>query len=951
MKNFILLLISFFYFGNQSFAQTGKITGKVMSSKTGEMLIGATVSVDGTKKFVQSDQNGFFSISGLQPGAYKITCSYVSYTTKTTSPIKVVAGDVVNQDIIMDKKGDMSAVVIKGSGGLSRPKESVNSLLIAQKNSASVSDGISAEAIKRTPDKNTSDILKRVSGASIQDDKFVIVRGLNDRYNAAFLNGAPLPSTEADRKAFSFDIFPANMLDNLIINKTATPDMPAEFAGGSIFINTKDIVAKDFQSYTIGAGWNSITTFRDHRTYFGGRTDFLGYDDGTRALPKNIPSSFDFPKPAFQQPDLARNWRNEWGTHMNQAFLNLNMQYVNGRNFQRKEKDFFGSLIALTYSRNYNTTDGVNKKHVAHVDLSDTSGLESNLTQSIYNINVLLGGLANFSLKLNNNNSFSFKNILSINSEDKVIRTEGFNNLQEGNDAFYRKATTMWYTSSKMLSSQLLGDHYLPQSKIKINWLAGYSQIKRDVPDMRNMIYLSVPKSEDSLPRVPYAAIARGTTQVDNGGFIYYSTVKENATIFKIDAQRNFNLTKDITTNIKIGAYIQQRDRDYKQRYLGMVQESNLAVFNRNLLYLPEEKIFDKHNIGAGKFILNEDVSYFNNYTAKTKLNAAYLMLDQRFWGLVRLIYGYRIEQFNMTLNLPNGPGTEFVVDRKVTDLLPSANVVYSIDKKQNLRLCFSKTVNRPEFRELAFAKFYNFATRYNFSGDTALKRALIDNYDVRYEIYPGKGQMLTLSAFYKKFTDPIEQGTSAQSQGEAVTYNAISAENKGLEIEFRTLIGSYFKSSDKSILQNLTLFANASFIKSVVDARSAGVDNTQKRDRPLQGQSPYCFNAGLTYQNNDNGWSSTLSSNRVGQRILLVGNENEANVWENGKTMIDFQVAKTIEKKNLELKFTIKDLLAQKINFFEDTNQNNKYDKGVDFIRWNRSFGQSVAFNLTYKF
>lgn len=925
-------------------AQNAKITGKVISSKTGEVLIGATISIGGDIKPRQSDQNGHFSFSGLKKGKYSIVCSYVSYSTKTISNVVLKEDEILEQDIIMEKAADMSSVVVKSTSSLTKPRETMSSLLIAQKNSASVSDGISAEAIKRTPDRNTSDILKRVSGASIQDDKFVIVRGLNDRYNAAFLNGAPLPSTEGDRKAFSFDIFPANMLDNLVIVKTATPDMPAEFAGGTIQINSKDIVAKNFQSVTFGAGFNTITTFKSFTTYFGSNTDFLGIDNKTRALPSYIPSTENFPQPASNQPLLARRWRNEWGTHNLQAFTNLNFQYVNGKNLQRHGKDFIGSLFSVTYNRTYNTSTGVNREH-QEAQLNDTSGIKTEFQQGNNSINVLVGVLANFSMKINNRNSISLKNIYSINSEDKVITRSGYGDLSES-DPLYSIGKTLWFTSNRILSSQLIGDHYLPSSKIKINWLAAYSGVVREVPDLRTTIYAKL-QSETDLR----AAVSDNATTNGNGGGIYYGNLKEDSKNFKIDFQRSFNFGKKITSNFKVGAYLQDRTRNYKQRNLGMVKANvGSTFFDYTLLYLPEDKIFT--HIGPGAFMLAEDKNPNNNYTAKTNLSAAYAMTDQRFGNFLRLIYGARVEKFNLKLFLPIGQGFMDSVNRIVTDVLPSGTAIFSINKKQNIRLAYYKTLNRPEFRELAPAKFFDFATRYVTNGDTSIKRAVINNFDVRYEIYPGRGQVFTLSAFYKKFTDPIEQATAPDKDHEAAYFNVLGAENKGLELDGRILIGDVINSKSlNGILKHLTLFSNFSFIKSTVTAKKAGDTSKIILDRPLQGQSPYCFNTGLTYQNDENGFSATIAANRVGQRIYLVGNVKESDIWENGRTVIDFQLAKTFEAKNIELKFNIKDLLAQKAVFFEDTNGDKKYKKGEDYVRWNRTFGRIISLNLTYKF
>ena len=284
MKLFYTL--SLFVFSHLIFAQTSILKGTIIDDATGKTMPGVDVNVSNTKFYASSDFDGNFIIRDLPVGTYEVQFSTSSYRTKIISEVVVKANDATNLTVsLVESKNELKEVVITKTKA---KVESIKSLLIQQKNSASVSDGISAESIKRTPDKNTSDVLKRISGASIQDNKFVIIRGLNDRYNTAILNGAPLPSSEPDRKAFSFDIFPSNMLDNLVITKTATPDLPGDFAGGVIQINTKSVPDKNFQSISIGSGYNTITTFKNQRTYKGSSTDWLGFDNGVRDLPSSI---------------------------------------------------------------------------------------------------------------------------------------------------------------------------------------------------------------------------------------------------------------------------------------------------------------------------------------------------------------------------------------------------------------------------------------------------------------------------------------------------------------------------------------------------------------------------------------------------------------------------------------------------------------------------------------
>ena len=279
---FLFLIGCFTLFGQSS------IRGVVTDQATGETMPGVKIALDGTQKMALTDFDGKFSLNNIPEGKYSITAKYATYNTKTITDVVVKTGEPTIVNIAMGSAvSEQQEVVVTAT----MKKESNSALLLAQKNATTVSDGISAESIKRTPDRSTSDVLKRISGASIQDNKFAVIRGLNDRYNAAYINGAPLPSSESDRKAFSFDIFPANMLDNLVIIKTATPELPGEFAGGIIQVNTKSIPEDNFQSISIGGGYNTITTGKEKMTYKGGKLDWLGIDDGTRAMPKGIPAT------------------------------------------------------------------------------------------------------------------------------------------------------------------------------------------------------------------------------------------------------------------------------------------------------------------------------------------------------------------------------------------------------------------------------------------------------------------------------------------------------------------------------------------------------------------------------------------------------------------------------------------------------------------------------------
>lgn len=937
---------------------TGKITGKIINSKTGEPVYDATITIKNGNitRVTKSDYNGVYAVNELPEGTYTINVSHITYGNKKLEDVKIVSKDVTTQDIVLqESKGKNLEEVVVTTKGAGRIRESVASLLIQQKNAASVSDGISAEAIKRTPDRNTSDIMKRVSGASVQDDRFVVIRGLSDRYNAAFINGAPLPSSESDRKAFSFDIFPANMLDNLTISKTATPDMPADFAGGIINIVTKEIPTKDFQSVSFGLGYNTRATFKSRQYDKAGKLDFIGIDDGTRKLPSSLPSNSLRNFSSSEKAEFGKTLTNNWKVYDGGTSPNISFQYVKGKNFQKNGKDFFGMLLALTYNRNYNYTDGERLKiDYNRINSGQPPIIGSSSEIKEYTKQTLAGSIANFSIKLNSNNKVSFKNILSINSDDRIIDRTGFSDYADQSIKGFNKAR--WFSSNLIYSGQLIGEHFISIPKIKINWVGSYSSVSRQIPNVR---YTGASINYNFSPPIFNNDVSTSTPSNSNAGTIFKSSTKENIKNFRIDIQRDFKFNNYNSIQVKTGIYLTKRDREFKARYLGMqFFDSSAVSYDRKLLQLSDEELFTANNFGRlknGKYglMLTEDYRDDNEYEASSNLFAYYLMLDARFLKFFRINGGLRSERFNQQLLSRNAKSK---IDSTITDVLPSANLIISLNSKQNIRLSYSKTLNRPEYRELAPFLFYDYVTRLSISGSPQIQRATIDNYDVRYEIYPTGGQVFSISGFYKKIINPIELNIVPNLNEQAEYRNSIDAYIKGVEMEARVNLNTLFTKSSSLLLKQLTVFGNLAFM----DSKVSNDTLLYGPDRPLQGQSPYLYNAGILFQN-DKGFSSTLQINKAGQRIFISGTASDNNIWENGRAVLDFQIAKNFINKNIEVKFNIKDILAQRQIIFYDINNNNKYDKDnnldynnlkadSDKIFQSRRIGTVFSASITYK-
>ena len=963
---------------NNSKSELSIIKGTIIEEASGKPIPGIAVKIIGTKLNTSTDVDGNFIIRNVIVGKYEIEFSSFTYETKIISEVETIKGETTNLTVSMsDKNNKLNEVVVKKT---KMKAESLVSLLSVQKNSARVQDGISAESIKRTPDKTTSDVLKRISGASIQDNKFVIIRGLNDRYNTSFLNGAPLPSSEPDRKAFSFDIFPANMIDNLVIYKTASPDLSGEFAGGVIEINTKATPDKNFQSLTIGSGYNEITTGKQQIYANGGKKDWIGVDDGTRGLPSYFPDVKTFKQLQIQNQvsqiaDLAKKYQTDWKLNEKPFSPNTNFQYTLGRFVKGKNESNFGILFSVSHSKTNNFNENIRKNY------ETPQNADKDFLEKRYSEQILFGGILNISFKLNANNSFSFKNLYSINSDNKIIDRTGLINI---NDNARIQSTNRLFTSNSIYSGQFTGEHFLSVSRIKINWVGSLSLVERITPNDRSNTYTITPDGNGDLLS-PSANFSINSIGFESPGFLFSSKNFESIHNGKLDISKKIKISEDFNSEVKVGYYNQSRNRTFAARQLGYIPFNgtvngvnyNANTFDGAIGLLSNETIFNSSNMGILGFrrsglTLFDGTANNDSYTASSELNAGYAMFDSSYKKF-RVVFGARLESYSQKLNAKTDAGSLVVVDDSRNDILPSVNLIYGVNKKQNIRLSFSKTLNRPEFRELAPFLFFDISTRFNTQGTSDLKICNITNFDFRYEIFPGKGQLFSFSAFYKKFEYPIElQGLSNNSNKYS---NALAATNRGIELEYRTLLGSIVGSESK-LLNDLTFFSNLAIIRSKVDITNL-VTSNDLVDVPLQGQSPYVFNAGLQYINKDLGWSVSTNINRVGNRIAIQGNQTPGATtpafWEKSRTFLDGQITKSFMKNTLELKFNIQNILKQdqifyqnndldktevtgldaKINelFTGDSQNKNGYNEKEDDLISLTKFGRTFSFSMTYNF
>jgi len=909
------------------FAQsTGKISGTVTDKKTGETLIGVTVKIKNTTKGLSTNVEGRYIIDGLAPGKYTIQASYVGYITKEITEIAVKANAATSINIVMEESNsqNLNEVVITSKAR----QESVSTLYANQKSNLSISSGISAELIRKSPDRNTSDVLKRVSGASIQDNKFIIVRGLSDRYNSAMLNNAVLPNTEVDKKAFSFDILPANLIDAIVINKTASADIPGDFSGGVVQITTKDFPDNKFLNLSLGTSFNTQSTFKDFLRTTNGGNGVFGTFSKDRNIPASFPSRGDYLSlPVAGRVSLSKQFANNWGYSGVKSILGPIFQANYGATKRFKDDSQFGTVLSLSYRYDERLKESEQRAYAG-------DALGDQFNDKVYSYNTNIGGLANFAYSWGNN-KIALKNIYNRVLENQFTSREGFDDSQT---KFLRTADYLLQRS--LISNQLTGNHLLSADrKIKLDWNLNFANTDRKEPGFKRMEY----QEENGKPGYTRASIPSSGQADTRFGGNFSSKLNENLYGGSFDITIPVKWFQD-NNKIKFGYFGQYRKRDFAARVIGFTRN---GTFDTSLLNLPQDQIFAPENIRENGFVLNEITNGADQYNANSFLNAGYVMFDGYLTEKLRLGIGARLESYHQKLTSADNTFTPLVVDTTYTNLLPSVNLIYNLTEKASIRLSGSQTVGRPEFREIAPFSFYDFNKNVSVVGNPNLKQSKTTNVDLGYAVYPSSGQVFSVSAFYKHFNLPIEQSLQLGTSGRTFGYtNSESATLYGIEMEFRRSLD--FISEQ---FNDFTFSTNASYMKSKVKV-SETVNKTG--ERPLQGQSPYLINAGLQYNSKaENSMGVSLLYNRIGKRIWAVGNVQDPDIYEKSRNVLDLQISKKFARSRAEVKLNYSDILNNKAIFYQKprgTDPNAGFDEKTDHINISDRFGSTITLGFSYR-
>ena len=922
-----------------SFSQ-GKVAGTVIDGDFNEPLPFANILVKGTTKGTTSDFDGKYELE-LEEGTYTLVFSFVGYETKEVTDISIKNGVVTTLDIVM-VTNSLETVVITTSTG----RDTENAVLNIQKKSVVVLDGLSSQAIQSTGASNVASAVKSVPGVSIQGGKYVFVRGLGDRYTKSILNGVDIPGLDPDRNTIQMNLFPTNIVDNVIVVKSGSAEQPADFTGGIVDIATKDFPTQAEYSISLGSGYNPDMHFNDqYLTSEGSDTDFFGYDDGTRNLPINryqpIPGTFENKQ---LLTSLTNRFLKELRAQQQTSGMNFNLGFTLGNQYDIGN-DKIGYQASFSYKNETtfyeNRQDGAylkNNNDPSDNDLNFT--LDSNGSEGINN--VILNGMLGLTYKTEKSKIKA--NLLHIQNGESAAgffnQTISQDGIGGGLEPLTKNSIT--YTERSITNLLLTGKHRL-------------SSINEENPlNLEWKLSPTFSKVMDKAHRITPLQIA------DNGEFF----VSPSASTFPIQLWRNLleenwagkvDLDKTIElfgrpAKLKFGGAFTYKFRDFStDDYTFNIQGQDSFIAGGDVnqllasdnLWTPED---GTPGSGNGTYLISIDTFNPNDaYEGEQQVGATYFSAEFNITENLKSVLGLRMEAFNSFYTGQDNTRTyerENILDE--LDLFPSANFIYALNDKSNLRVSYFRSTARPSFKEASVAQIFDPITSRLFIGNLDLVPTYVNNFDLRYEFFGGNGQTFAISGFYKDFTDTIEQAFFQQAPTQITVGNLGNATVFGAEIEARQRLGFITEGLD-----DLRVIVNASFMESRLtmsedefnSRRLAARDGeTIERERDMQGQAPFLINFGLDYNNSEIGLQTALFYNVQGPTLEVVGIGLVPDVYTQPFNSLNFTLSKSfgeLKKSSIDIKVT--NLLGdERLSEYESFRTSNEIfslrDPGTEF-------------------
>ncbi len=935
-----ILLISHIAFG-----QGGIIEGIVKDKRTKETLVGAQILVVGTITGTTTNLNGEFRLTNLQQEKVNLQISYISY-----QPV-IIEGIVLDRSKVISLTIEMEDLVqqLEGVTVTARRSNYTDVSLIASiRNSQVVTSGISAQQISRSQDSDAAQVVRRIPGITVIDDRFIVVRGLSERYNSTFLHNTIAPSMEADVRSFSFDMIPSSQIEQLLVFKSPSPDLPADFAGGAIKVFTKSIPDKSGFEISYSSQYNDGTSFKPFYITERPTNSWLGLGSDYFSLPDDFPNDL---RVITNNPErlqqVGRSLKNNWVAQENTASLNHSGSLTGALRLSLRNIQI-GNITTLSYSNSNSTNTTLRADYNAFNRQQNVSLPIYLFEDSKYSNSIKIGIIHNWGIIFNEKHSIDFINLFNnIGNYSYTNRLGdhidfGFN---MNNHAFQQVFRGLY-------SGQLTGKHEIFPGT-KVDWTYGQTYSFRDMPDYKQ--YRSEKPINDKDGDIYYIYVPIGGAQPYFMGRFYSNMTEDGNTLaFNISQKITINKTWENNPEIKAGIFSNYLQRDFRARNIGYTQS---VGFDQGLRMVTIDSLFNPVHINNyGGFKIDEQSNPNDSYDVNNRLFAWYVMVNIPLSKKFNISGGVRIEDNLRKLNSATtaGPINPIYDDYNV---LPSVNATYNFTEKFLVRAGFGKTLNRPEFREQAPFGFFDFDNNWVITGNRFLRSAEIDNYDLRLEYYPSISEVISLAGFYKSFTNAIERsmlpGAGSGGSKNFSFSNADKAIVYGSELEIRK---SFLGLSGVKFIDDLSIYLNAALIYTEVEIGSGTLSGGRDTDpRQLQGQSPYMLNIGLYYNNIKSNLEVNLLYNIIGKRIFSGGfRESDMTVsypdiYEMPRNYIDLSISKRITK-NLNFRMKIEDMLNEPIVFLQDGNQDKTFNKDNDQrLRYNRP-GSAIKMGLVFK-
>jgi TonB-dependent receptor len=916
--------------------EPGVIIGQLVSADGGEPIGGARIFVSGLSKDIRSDSDGKFIVE-VPSATYSLSVLHSGFNTITRDDLEVPENGELSLQLELTPAGselpEFVVIVPHISGSLA-------SVLEERREDVAVANILGSEQISKSGDSDAASALKRVTGLTLVGGRFIFVRGLGERYSSTLLNGANVPSPNPTRRVVPLDLFPAGIIDSISVQKSFTPEMPAEFGGGTVMLRTKSVPEVGFLDLEVKLGYNSQTTGKEGLTYRGSPTDWTGYDDGSRDMPPLLME-------ATADGTQLREYNRFTGEGYTKGELELigeslpvNYQAVTknmpvntgfgaagGNRFEVSDKVVFGFLAALDYDSKYLTTI---QQRTDYIVAGDELQSENDYTYFITNRKIDLSGFLTLGAELGENHRLAFNSMLLRSSTDTAQEQEGFNKDAEGGDI---KITELEWVERQLVTNQLLGDHVIPGLwDLQVNWDYTVATAQSDEPDTRTYRYdpdTLTPNTDDFIFSLRNDSNQRRWGQLE-----------DNSDSWNINLVQPLRFWERLETSVRTGLSSVKKDRLSSIRRFAFQSKGPISGnvdLRRNPN--PNDIIFDE-TIDPRGWQLNEVTIATDAYQAAQTIDAWYYALDFLWNDWLRLGGGVRSERSDQsvtTFDIFDADRNPVISELNTDDQFLSLSGTLIFGNHQ-IRAGYGETVNRPDFKELSPSLYKDPLLDRYVKGNPDLIPAYINNYDLRWDWYFDQGEFVSLGAFYKQFQDPIENVILAGAAQITSFDNAESADNFGVEFEFYKnfeFVGRWWGKPDWWAKWYIN--TNYSWIDSEITLSEQNSSVQTSGTRPLQGQSPYVFNLTLGYDDIDRGINAALLYNDFGERIVDVGTNGAPDIYQQPAPALDFVYSQTF-REHWKFKFRARNLLDSEVKITQGPETRRLFTVGREYtvaVEW----------------